>query len=75
MSVVNPNAFSNITYDLWLNERWVGMSDGYTPALARQRGEESLGKATMDKVIMTPFMGRGTSQATYEALMGRAPKM
>lgn len=61
----------NLSYDLWSNDRWIGMTSGPTPTAARLVAINSLGDARMAKVIMTPFMGLGTSEETYKAITGR----
>lgn len=62
---------SHVFFDLWRNDRWIGMSSGVNENDARKQAVESMGAERMATVIMTPYMGRGTSQATYKTLTGR----
>jgi hypothetical protein len=52
-------------FDLWRNNYWIGMAKGKTPEEARKNCGEGV-----NNIIMTPYYGKGTSQATYKALLG-----
>lgn len=56
-------------YDLYLNDRWIGMSKGNTPEDARA----SLSQSWPDTpdIIMIPFYQFRQSDKTYEILTGR----
>jgi len=58
-------------YDLWLNDRWIGMTKGTSPEAARARALESFMRPPSGLLILTPFHGKGTSKQTYEAITGR----
>lgn len=70
---VEPKLPEVVLYDLWRHGRWIGMVQGETPAKAREFGENSIGKSCMDECVITPYMGLGTSDETYKALMGKDP--
>jgi hypothetical protein len=62
---------NHLYFDLWRNDRWIGMATGINEAEANQQAVDSLGAAHAVNLILTPFMGCGTSQATYKAQTGR----
>lgn len=64
----------HLYFDLWLDDRWIGMSTGVDEAHARKQLNESYDVALAAKMILTPYKGRGTSQATYKAVTGRECK-
>lgn len=70
-TVAVENSTEKQFYDVWRDRHWAGMTQGHTPQEARQMLEDSWGKAAADKCIITPFMGCGTSHATFEALVGK----
>jgi hypothetical protein len=62
-----------LVFDLWRNNRWVGMATGLTPADARRQLEQIYGEEPAKEMVLTPFYGCGTSDATYLALTGKQP--
>lgn len=57
-------------YDVWIRGRWSGMAIG-TPQEARKMCEEGYPEVDQTTVVLTPFHGKGTSHATYAALIGK----
>lgn len=63
---------NTLSFDLWLDDRWVGMSSGDTVFEARKKAENSyLDKSIGARILMTPFYGCGTSDATFKAITGK----
>lgn len=63
-----------LMFDLWLEGRWVGMSQGATLIEARELVNKSFNyKSVASEVLMLPFYGSGTSDETYEACTGKKP--
>jgi hypothetical protein len=57
-----------LSFDLWRNDRWIGMAEGATVQEARQMVVDS---GLQGDIIMTPFYGLKTSKETYKAMTGR----
>ncbi len=50
--------------------RWLGMAEGDTPKAARDDLMSSMSNRQPHELLMLPFYGCGTTEATFEALMG-----
>lgn len=61
-------------FDLWMNDAWIGMSEGETSVQARELVTATWPKFTADQIVMTPFEGPGTSLVTYKMCTGREAK-
>jgi hypothetical protein len=59
-------------YDVWAmpEGKWFGMTMGATPQAARASLPDDREPST---VLLTPYHGVGSSNATFIALVGRAP--
>jgi hypothetical protein len=64
-----------LLFDIFLDDRWVGMANGNTPAEAREmliRSWSMIGDPSVARTAMlVPYYGVKTSDETYEALTGR----
>lgn len=59
-----------VSFDLWRNGNWVGMTEGKTVQEARQMVLDS-GMHNAELIIMTPFYDFGQSKETYELMIGQ----
>lgn len=62
-------------FDLWMNDRWIGMIYGDDPEHARRLVTHYHPSFNPECILIIPFYGTGTSQRTYQALTGRQPRM
>lgn len=62
-------------FDLWMNDRWIGMIYGADPEEARRLVTHYHPAINPECILIIPFYGLGTSQRTYQALTGRQPRM
>jgi hypothetical protein len=67
------NAQKLKTFDVWMEGRWVGITEGIDAKSARKSVSDSWPHVEPVRLLLTPFYGYGTSDETYEAITGCKP--
>lgn len=70
-----PGGEFHCKFDLWRNDRWIGMIYGKDPEHARRLVAHYFPNVDAESLLLIPFYGTGTSQRTYQALTGRRSQM